>query len=197
MSSEKPHPDQHYLDGLCSGDSKAIREIYRTFGEQAKRYVLANSGNLQDAEDIFNKVLVIVYRNACREDFTLTGAFGGYLMRILRRKWIDELNRRKRSGVTYEMPEGYEYEATDEGPDKLDEWALEDKKREIFLRCFGQLSENCRNVLQTSWEEGDMKKAAELLNMTYAYIRKRKSECMAKLRELARQDPDYDDLLND
>ena len=196
MSSETPHPDQRYIDGLCRKDPQVIREIYQTFNGTAKKYVLANSGNLQDAEDLFNQTLIILIQNTCRREFTLTGAFGGYLMAILRRKWLDELKRRKRSGVTYGMPEGYEIEAADESSEATDEWARNDHKREIFLRCFEQLSDNCRKFLQTSWEVGDMKKAAELLETTYAYARKRKANCMAKLVALVRQDPEYSQLFN-
>ena len=43
----------------------------------------------------------------------------------------------------------------------------------------------------------DMKKAAELLETTYAYARKRKANCMAKLVALVRQDPEYSQLFND
>ena len=46
------------LNALINGDSKKIESIYTDNFQSVKRFILQNKGNIEDAEDIFQKALL-------------------------------------------------------------------------------------------------------------------------------------------
>lgn len=51
---------QNLFNSLISGDSKGILEIYELIYPLVRKYIKNNSGNEEDAEDVFQKALMHV-----------------------------------------------------------------------------------------------------------------------------------------
>jgi len=64
----------------------------------------------------------------------------------------------------------------------------------LFLEKLNQLGEGCRQLLQQNWQGLHLNEVATRLNISYAYARKKKTECMAKLVMLMKQSPQYSQL---
>ena len=47
-----------FLDALIQGNSKSIKSIYVKCFPYVKNFIIQNNGNLEDAEDIFQKALL-------------------------------------------------------------------------------------------------------------------------------------------
>ena len=186
------HPDTRYIRALVENDPILIEEIYTRFAGAAERLVIQRGGNSEDARDVFQDSLMMIRRQALREGFVLTCPFGAYLWCVSRGRWLNELRRRQRHEVTNAEYAGFEQ---DSHAEHLAEQTLREESRDaLFRRCFAELSENCRQVLQLSWSGISMEEVSQQMGITYGYARKHKSECLKKLIEKVRNAPDYPEL---
>jgi DNA-directed RNA polymerase specialized sigma subunit len=58
-----------------------------------------------------------------------------------------------------------------------------EKQYLLLIEKLNELHEGCKELLKLSWGGLCMEDVAEKLKVTYAYVRKKKSLCMAKLVE--------------
>jgi RNA polymerase sigma factor (sigma-70 family) len=93
--------DSELLDAIRQGSGldTAIRAVYRDHFESMTWIVKNNSGSQQDAEDIFQEVLVnfieLVQKNKFRGDSSIKT----FLFSMTKHAWLYELKKRGRSEV--------------------------------------------------------------------------------------------------
>lgn len=180
------------IDALLSNDNQGVNTIYERFSAKIERFVCANSGTSDDARDVFQEALIAIARQARKPGFTLTCPFEGYLYVVCRGKWLNELRRRKRQEVTIEESAGFT--ETDETW-ALGEQTLHDEAREALFREFlEKLPASCLQILRLAWSGISMEEVGIQLNMSYNYVRKRKSECIGRLAESIQAAPAYQAL---
>ncbi|HEV2355314.1 MAG TPA: sigma-70 family RNA polymerase sigma factor [Puia sp.] len=173
------HADQQYIEALLKNDVPMVERIYRVFSPAVRRYVLQNSGTEADAADIFQEALIDVYDQARHRSLTLTCPFEPFILLICKRKWLNELKKRGRSPVTKVQDDLSEY-----GEDvfAIAERLLADEaKARLFLGQFDRLGEKCREIIRLSLTGRPQEEIAGALGVTYGYLRKKKSECLATL----------------
>jgi len=181
----KAHSDNRYLTALLNNDQKIVKEIYAKFSGRIKRYVLNNSGSVEDASDIFQEALVDIYKQAKYKSFILTCPFEPFLLLVCKRKWLNELKKRSILPVT-----NNEDDLLTIGEDVFADAELLEKQGEearLFERMFEKLGERCQEIIRESLNSNSQEKVAEALGVTYGYLRKKKSECMAALIKLIKQ----------
>lgn len=186
------HPDQRFIDGLLHNDKQVVEEIYRRFAPSVRAYVLKNQGSVDDAADIFQESLVDIYNQAKYKALKLTCPFEPFLLLVCKRKWLNELKKRGHSPVTKSLDD-----LSDWGEDVFaaaEKLALEEGRARLFLGQFQQLGEKCREIIALSLKGGKLEEVAAALGVTYGYLRKKKSECMATLLSYIQKNPGYADL---
>lgn len=178
-SSKIIHTDQRYLNGLLQNNTVLIKEIYDRFANKVKQYVLQNSGSEDDAADIFQDALVSLYQQARGKNLILTCPFEAFLLLVCKRKWLNELRKRGQRRVTKD-PE----QLSNTGEDVFalaDQLQLQEDKAKLFMEMFRKLGEKCREIISLCLSSRPQEEIAATLGITYAYLRKKKSECMATL----------------
>ena len=188
MSEIKVHPDQLYIDGLLQNNSKVIQEIYKKFVPKAKFYIRNNSGNDDDAQDVIQEVLVTIYNQATIKGLQLSCPFDAYFFLLCKRRWLNELKK----------PTNKEVTINDENVSidvNVQEMTFEtenfDEKQSLFDEMFQKLGEKCQEVLKLSFVLKTMEEVAAKLNVTYGYVRKKKSLCTGQLTEMIQQSGKY------
>lgn len=179
------HIDQRYLVGLVQNDTGIIREIYSRFAEKVKLFICKNSGNVEDAADIFQESLMDIYEQARHKNLHLTCPFEPFFILVCKRKWLNSLKKRSHAPVTTD-PENL----SDIGEDVFAQAEIIEKNEQrsnLFLSEFEKLGEKCREIIKASLAGGAQEKIAEALGVTYGYLRKKKSECMAQLMKMIEQ----------
>lgn len=179
MSTQTPHADQHFIHALLNNDAQAVEEIYRRFGPRVKQYVTQNSGTADDAADIFQESLVDIYNQARYKNLVLTCPFEPFLLLICKRKWLNELKKKGRQGVTKELDEQFNL-GEDSFRDAEKTWADNEKAR-LFKAMLEKMGERCQEIIRWSLTDKPQEEIASRLGVTYGYLRKKKSECMAAL----------------
>lgn len=152
--------------------SRAVKGLYAVLPD-VKKYIKANSGNADDADDIFQDALVILYKKVQADNFSLTAPLKNYLLAIVRNCWMQELRKRKKMPVS-EMNTDIENATVDEEP--------------AFTRAqaaFDLLGEKCRQLLILFYfKRHDFKTiAAELSFSDEKTAKNQKYRCLQKAKE--------------
>ncbi len=173
------HTDQRFIIALLQNDATIINEIYERFSQKVKTHILQNNGSEDDAADIFQEALVDIYRQAKEKGLLLTCPFEAFLLLICKRKWLNELKKRGRRPVTTGTDELFNI-----GEDVFamaEQLQARDDRAKLFLTMFEKLGERCREIIRLCLGGQPQEEVAASLQVTYAYLRKKKSECMATL----------------
>lgn len=187
------HPDQKYITALLENDAAVLEELYSKFSGKIKWMIIQNNGTETDAADIFQDALLSIYHKAQTKDFILTCPLEAFLYLVCKNKWLNVLNKRKTRKVTITDTQGFNYIGEDNF--KLaEDCVLQQERNNLLTRKLGEMGDSCRKILQLSWSGASMQEVAEQLNVTYAYARKKKSECMARLISLVKQSPEFNAL---
>ena len=184
------HADQQYIDALRQHNSQQIEEIYQNFAPGIKNFLLSKGAGPEEAGDIFQEALIDVYKLAQNKEFTLTCPLEAFLLLICKRKWINQVEKNKRQGVTKSVDDGYTWVAS-----KDDEaaafYADTLEKEALVVAMLQQISDRCREIIMNSYTDRSQQQLADELGVSYAYLRKKKSLCMAELISLVRNNKNH------
>lgn len=191
MSLKILHQDQIYIEGLLNNNSSIIETIYKKFAPKITNYIKTNSGDADEAQDVIQEVLITIYNQAKTKGLQLTCPFDAYFFLLCKRKWLNELKKSSNKEVTIKD----ENVSTDKDVEKLAiETEVQDEKQSLFDEMFQKLGEKCQEVLKLSFVTKTMEEVANKMNVTYAYVRKKKSICTGQLTELIQQSNRYQSL---
>lgn len=181
------HPDHRFITYLKENNSDGIDEIYAQYADNIKRYVIKNSGTSDDAADILQEALIDIYNLAHRPSFILTCPFEAFLITICKRKWLNVLKKRKRKPVTNSPESVFTLKEDDfaEAEVHADQVAEEN----AVMQVLESMGDRCKSIIKACMGSDAQEKIAENLDISYAYLRKKKSECMARLRKLVQAHP--------
>jgi len=113
MKDKTAHEESFYIEGMLKNDPFISKRIYEEFYPKIKRMVTSNSGGGDDAWDVFQDALIIIYKKAQSPDFMLTCPFYNFLYPISKHIWLKKLNKKSRTEVTIQDDNGYIDEAKD------------------------------------------------------------------------------------
>ena len=173
------HTDQRYLIGLMQNSGEVVKEIYDRFSGKVKHYIMQNSGSEDDAADIFQEALIDIYQQARNKNLQLTCPFEAFLLLVCKRKWLNKLKKTGSNRVTSD-PE----ELSNIGEDVFalaEQLQQQDERAGLFMAMFEKLGEKCREIIKWCLSGKPQEEVAGALGVTYGYLRKKKSECMADL----------------
>ena len=192
MTEKNTHPDQLYVDGLLQNNSNVIQVIYKKFVPKVKNYIRTNSGNDDAAQDVVQEVLIAIYNQAKVKGLQLTCPFDAYFFLLCKRKWLNELKKSSNKEVTIND----DTVSVDENVQEMTfQTEVFDEKQSLFDEMFLKLGEKCQEVLKLSFVTKTMEEVALKLNVTYGYVRKKKSICTGQLTELIQQSSRYKSII--
>ncbi|GGC44902.1 hypothetical protein GCM10011386_41460 [Parapedobacter defluvii] len=181
------HPDQRFINYLRNNDSQGIAEIYRLYANKIVRMISHNNGNDADAADILQEALIDIYRLSADGKFVLTCPFEAFLVTVCKRKWLNVLKKKTRNPVTKSLDEGFTFERNDETEANVHADQLE--RENAVMQVLETMGSTCRDIIKACMGKEHQEKVAEQLGLTYGYLRKKKSECMAQLGKLVNAHP--------
>ncbi|WP_395045616.1 RNA polymerase sigma factor [Flavobacterium sp.] len=188
MAEKNLHPDQMYIDGLVQNNSSVIQSIYKKFAPKVKNYIRTNSGDDDQAQDVIQEVLITIYNQAKTNGLQLSCPFVAYFFLLCKRRWLNELKKSSNKEVTLQD----ENVSIDESVQEMTfQTEVFDEKQSLFDEMFQKLGEKCQEVLKLSFVTKTMEEVAEKLNVTYGYVRKKKSICTGQLTEMIQQSPRF------
>ncbi|MBA4139135.1 MAG: sigma-70 family RNA polymerase sigma factor [Segetibacter sp.] len=173
--------EQVLLKGLAQDDTKAVETIYRNNFNMVQSFVLNNNGTYDDARDIFQEAMIVLYENAKSETFVLTCQIKTYIYSICRRLWLKRLQQLNKFSVQVDsLEETVPVEEDIENQDKRNADFV------IMERALGSLGEPCKSILEAYYlQKKDMAHIANAFGYTNAdNAKNQKYKCLIRLKKL-------------
>lgn len=189
MEAVKNFPDAEVVAGLRSVSrmDEAVKTIYRHHFDSLCWYVMNNNGTRQDAEDLFQEVLVTFIELVQQGKFRGESSVKTFLFSLNRHAWLNELKRR---GRALAREEKFEKAKPTEEAD-VSRQIGEREGRKQLLDLLGKLGEACRKILVMFYYEN--RSVAEMLDeLEYEneqVVRNKKYKCMKQLEQFIAADP--------
>lgn len=178
-----------YISAIVNGDRKTLEVIYQKFFPIARKITQAYSHSEEEAQDLFQEAILLIYYKAQAPGFTLTSQFSTYFYGVCRNLWGNRIQKREFQNVTVDPAVKYNSEERIEG---LDAYA---EKRMLFDRAFKKLKPKCQELLRLFFDKIPMQTIAEKMGFkSEGYARRRKHQCKEHLVELVKLEPEYEEL---
>lgn len=179
------------ITGIAARKNNVIKYIYKTCYDPVRKLVLMNKGTDEDARDIFQEALFMMYQKISQQKFQLTCNFSTYLYSVCRFLWIRELTKKKECD-----------DITDEFPDLALAGSLSPKAElagmKIFSKHFNELCEDCQKVLRLYFRNVSLEEISEIMGYKNVQIaRDKKYRCKQSLLTSIYNDPEYQKLKNE
>lgn len=176
--------DAEIIDNLVQNRDvdMSLKFLYRSHYEVLGRYVVNNNGSWDDAQDIFQEVLVAFINLIKAGKFRGEASIKTFLYSLNKNIWLNELKKRGRSQIR-EM----KYE---KGTDKTEHGintALEAREANAgLMKVMDELGATCKKILLLYYYENQtMKEILTSLNYeNEQVVRNKKYKCLKKLEEL-------------
>ena len=85
--------EKDLLAGLARNDRNAVEIIYRENFNMVQSLVINNNGSADDARDIFQEAMIVLFENAKKEGFELNCQIKTYIYSVSRRLWLKRLQQ--------------------------------------------------------------------------------------------------------
>jgi RNA polymerase sigma factor (sigma-70 family) len=169
------------LEGLAASDKKAIETIYRDNFNMVQSLVINNNGSADDAKDVFQEAMIVLYEKARSETFELNCQIKTYIYSVCRRLWLKRLQQFNR----YSPPvEGLEPTVAVE--DEIEEHAKRNTEFEMMEKAIGSLGEPCKSLLEAYYlQNQNMQIIAANFGYTNAdNAKNQKYKCLMRLKKI-------------
>jgi RNA polymerase sigma factor (sigma-70 family) len=188
------YSDAILIEGLKEQRTCCIRHLYKEFFPLAKSIVERNSGNIEDAEDVFQDGIVVLYQKVLAGNINLDCSLKTYFYSICKNIWLQRLDRKWRllfnECIAEEPYESY---------DVFDKEILEEEveKKRLFEKHFLSLPLKCQKVLKLFLHDIPLKDIAAMMGYkNEEYAKTRKYMCKNNLRKRILKDPKCKPYLN-
>lgn len=83
--------DKKIIDQVLCGNEFALKRIYKEHYPKVQHLVLQNSGDEDDAKDLYQDAFVVFYQKISEEGFELTSSIGTFIYSISKNLWLKQL----------------------------------------------------------------------------------------------------------
>lgn len=188
MTSSNNNIQERFIQGIIKGNPVILNEIYKIYTPKIKDYIKRKGGKTEDAQDIFQEALIIIYQKAQINGFELKSSFYSFLFGICRNLWLQKIipeTKKKTKIPPMEMVVSFNHS----------EEEIKAERYKLYERCLQELSEDNRLILELSTQNFSNKEIAEKLGIeSYGYLRIKKMRAKKELIALIQKDILYKEL---
>ena len=141
-------------------NSKALNYLYQDPLRKVRKFILTNSGTLDDANDVFQDAIIALFHYVKTGKYKEEYDLDGFLFRVAKNAWID-LARKKQKLIKEEFTG---FDVSDESY-FLDSIIKEEQLTQFHI-LFNKLEENCKKILSyVVFEKKSMKEISTLMGL--------------------------------
>lgn len=179
--------EQQLLRALAKGERVATEQIYKQQFPIINSWLIKNGGSADDAADLFQEAMVVLFSKVQNEEFTLTCAIGTYLFSISKHLWYKRLQQQQKGpGRLYDNTED---DGADVGIAYEDDVNVHHEREAHFNQldnALDQIGEPCRSLLQAYYHKD---KSMQEIAADFGYTnpenaKTQKYKCLTRLRKL-------------
>lgn len=165
----------------------AVSFLYRNHYLALSSYIRQNQGSEQDAEDIFQEVIVSFIEIVKKDKFRGESTVKTFLYSLMRYTWLNELKKRGRT-IMREAKYGM---GIDEVENDVSQLMVEREAKSMVMAMMDKMGDTCRKILTAYYYDNlSMKEILPLVNYENEQVlRNKKYKCLKSLEQMLKADP--------
>ena len=175
--------ESQIIEGLARGESRSIQYVYKVYFPPIARMIINNNGSEDEAKDIFQEAVVVLYNKITQHNFELNSKLSTFLYAVSRRLWLKHLSKKGSSMNTSDISDFEDILQIED--DLVDHQEIENRfdKMNIALQ---ELGEPCQTLLKDFYiANKSMEDIREKFGYTNADNAKtQKYKCLQRLKKL-------------
>ncbi len=182
---------EQIIEGIRQRDTTVLKHLYRCSFPHVQKFILNNKGSEEDAKDIFQETIIIVFRNIRKTPgFKMTCAFSTYVFSIARLLWLKHM-RNIKGDPHIRLVENHSYIHFEE-PDPFNE---NDLRYALYQKVFLELPPDCQQIIKLTNSGLSQREIADKMGFkSENYISKRKHFCKEFLILKIKESPEYKEI---
>jgi RNA polymerase sigma factor (sigma-70 family) len=173
--------EQVLLEGLAKNERLAIETLYRQHYKMVQSLIINNQGTIDDARDVFQEAMIVLYEKAKSGSFELHCQIKTYVYSVSRRLWLKRLQQLQKfvpniNGMDDVVPVEEEVEAAEKR--NVDYHLME--------KAMMNLGEPCKSLLEAFYvQKKNMTEIAGNFGYTNAdNAKNQKYKCLMRLKKI-------------
>ena len=168
------------LQGLAKSDKRAIETIYKDNYNMVQALVINNSGTADDAKDIFQEAIIVLYEKVQSGNFELNCQIKTFVYSVSRRLWLKRLMHQNRFLLSDSHEEAVSVD------DEMEDHERRNSEFTMMEKAMNGLGEPCKSLLEAFYlQKRSMTEIAGSFGYTNAENAKnQKYKCLVRLKKL-------------
>lgn len=178
---EEYKDDQELLKGIAEGSTTELEYLYSNYYPMVYQLVIKNNGNEDDAKDIFQEAVIVLYDKIHAGGFVLSSRLGTFIYSVCRRLWLKNLSKADR--LTLSMQDHEELTGVE---NDLAEYYQKEDQFLLMEESLHLLGEPCQTIISDFYLHNlSMKEICEKFGYTNAdNAKNQKYKCLQRLKKL-------------
>ena len=180
LSSSLP-TDRDVVLGILNNSEEALNKLYVGYFPMVLQFILNNNGDEEDAKDVYQEAIIVLYNKIKSGDFELSSKLKTYIYSVCRRIWLKKLSKESKKAINVTDFEDIEAVETD-----MEAHEEKDKQFEQMQSALQLLGEPCKTIIQDFYINNmSMQDISEKFGYTNTDNAKtQKYKCLQRLKKL-------------
>lgn len=173
--------DSEIILGILNDSKEILNRLYITYFPMVLQLVLNNNGSEDDAKDVFQESVIVLYNKVKSGNFELNSKLKTFLYSVCRRLWLKRLNAQRRT--VRNLEDFSEFLPVEEDLEKHEE---KDRQFAMMEQALNQLGEPCKTIIEDYYiQNRSMQEICLKFGYTNADNAKtQKYKCLQRLKKL-------------
>lgn len=166
---------------IGNNDKAAIETVYKENFGMVQHFIISNNGTEDDARDVFQEAMMVLYEKSRTPSFELTCQIRTYLYSVCRRLWLKKLQYAKRMESPVDNLENIV--PVEEDLELHDKLAAQ---YQTMRAAMGKIGEPCKSLIEAFYvHRKNMHEIAGFFGYTNAdNAKNQKYKCLVRLKKL-------------
>jgi RNA polymerase sigma factor (sigma-70 family) len=184
MKKEISFTNEPYLiSQIQGGNQKALQYLYKQHYAMIENLIRKNSGSDEDAQEIYQEAMLVVYEKLNQPAFQLSCSLKTYIYSVCRNMWMYQLRKNEQTEARFQDFEQFL---------PIEQEAIEGEIPEyeaMLSEVMGFIDDKCRQLLELFYYHN---LSLELIAQKLGYnnsntAKSKKNKCMERAREKAKE----------
>lgn len=189
----KKFSDQQIIESIKTGrEQETLKYLYNRCLPKIKAYISANSGDKDDALDIFQDAILVLCKQVKENKFNISFEIDGFIYSVSRNLWI---NKMKKESNHHKFQENH-YPSIEK--DDFSDYIITKENEDMIRNILEKLGEKCVQLLQFSiyyrYSNREIQKRMKFTSEDA--VKTQKYKCKQKLIKLMETYPAVKELIN-
>ncbi len=169
------------LEGLAASDKRTVETIYKENYNMVQALIINNNGSADDAKDIFQEAMIVLYEKARSGSFELNCQIKTFVYSVSRRLWLKRLQQQNRFSA-----QGDNMQEVVSVEEDLEQHERRNDEFEMMDTAISHLGEPCKSLIEAYYlKKQTMQEIAAKFGYTNAdNAKNQKYKCLMRLKKI-------------